>query len=91
MSRCVEIREGCIKKGGLNPPPVGDRPPPPKSHAPPGIKECVAKIQTLRREYDNAMLNEDLDSYDDLLDAVKDVLIELGYPSSIHDDTKAGT
>ena len=68
---------------GLNPQPVGERPAPPKAFAPLGIKERVAKIQTLSREYDNAMLNEDLDSYDDLLYAVKDVLIELGYPPSL--------
>lgn len=52
----------------------------------PGIRERVAKFQRLRMEYENAMLNENFDSYDGLLEAVKYVLIEAGYPAHIHDE-----
>jgi hypothetical protein len=54
-----------------------------------GIRERVAKFQRLRMEYENAMLNENLDSYDGLLEAVKYVLVEVGYPAHIHDEKVA--
>ena len=49
----------------------------------------VVALQNLRKEYENAMLNEDLDSYDDLLDAVKSVLVEAGFPPLIHDERQS--
>lgn len=55
----------------------------------PGIRERVAKFQRLRLEYENAMLNENLDSYDGLLEAVKYVLVEVGYPAHIHDEKES--
>jgi hypothetical protein len=54
-----------------------------------GIRERVAKFQRLRLEYENAMLNENLDSYDGLLEAVKYVLVEVGYPAHIHDEKES--
>ena len=50
------------------------------------MDSLVVALRNLRKEYDNAMLNENLDSYDDLLDAVKSVLIEAGFPPLIHDE-----
>jgi len=48
----------------------------------------LPKLKRLRAEYENAMLNENLDSYDDLLAAVEDVLISQNVPPLIHKDVK---
>jgi hypothetical protein len=50
-----------------------------------GVRKRVALIQRLRREYEGAVLNENLDRSGGLLEAVKYLLVELGYPPHIQD------
>lgn len=52
MSRTnpVIIKEGVIKKGGLNPPPTTYRPPPPSPLKPPASREQPASNQGSQRQ-----------------------------------------